>query len=207
MLTTGQVSLPSSISVPSDGYPYPESVNEQWQSPPYAGAPYGGDIKHHSHQSHSVVGSGQALTYGSEDAHGWTIPQRSMSYSQVERSSQHYIPQHVASQEIPSQTAHFAYPAPLNLRANSIGSTTAPLSAPLTGHAVPGYGYQPVWNPSYGVHPSDQDIDPANPVFSSHWFPEPGQLQKVDEEHSVPAMGYPSVHGYYTPTNGRRPPG
>lgn len=166
---------------------------------------YSGDLKHPGSQGHPVIGNGQALTYGSDDSHGWTLPQRSMSYSQVERNPQQFMQQHVASHDYHAQGTPYAYPAPLNLRGNSMGTTTAPLSAPLAGQPGAGYGYPPVWNPAYGVQPAEHDVDASSGMFGGQWYSEPGELQKVDEEHAASLANYPP--GYYAAISGRGAPG
>ncbi|KAF2794092.1 hypothetical protein K505DRAFT_31076 [Melanomma pulvis-pyrius CBS 109.77] len=199
--------LPSSSVVETS----PSSSTYWRPSPSTANSAYGSDSNVSGGHTPAAMSATSNLSYGSHhDGPSWGPPNlqpptRSMSYGNIEGLPQHYSNQGlgIQSHDFPRRTSPYPYPTsldtnPSTLRSTTLGSSTAaPLSAPIVTNQQ--YTYPPTWSPYGGMQNPAQEMHMQARSMSGQWYPEPGQLDQVQEEGGPP-MTY-SHHGvpqYYS---------
>ncbi|KAF1852147.1 uncharacterized protein K460DRAFT_271568 [Cucurbitaria berberidis CBS 394.84] len=185
--------LPSSSVTES-----PVSNPGYWRhSPPTANSAYGSESNVSGGHTPAAMSTSSTMSYGHQDGHWgqqppFQPPTRSMSYGNIEGASQQYPGHGLGIQhEFPRRTSPYPYPAsidtnPATVHATTLGaSTAAPLSAPI----VPNQPYYPPsWN-SYEPVPGGPPMSMPGRSMSAQWYPEPGHLDRVQEE-GAPPMAY-----------------
>lgn len=199
--------LPSSSVVETS----PSSSTYWRPSPSTANSAYGSDSNVSGGHTPAAMSATSNLSYGSHhDGPSWGPPNlqpptRSMSYGNIEGLPQHYSNQGlgIQSHDFPRRTSPYPYPTsldtnPSTLRSTTLGSSTAaPLSAPIVTNQQ--YTYPPTWSPYGGMQNPAHEMHMQGRSMSGQWYPEPGQLDQVQEEGGPP-MTY-SHHGvpqYYS---------
>jgi hypothetical protein len=142
----------------------------------------------------------------SEDSPHWQLPPRAMSFSNIESLPRQYSHHQQPNRPDDSRNRHsslqYPYPHPHTLdtsAAISSSSMPAPLSAPVMGQSMPGFGYpSPVWNQSFNGAVSAQETPIQRVSFSHSWYSDP--LHRVEEEQHSPGDGPFPPNSNYFPT-------
>lgn len=201
--------LPSSTIAES-----PSSSTSHWrQSPSTANSAYGSESNVSGGHTPAAMSTSSTMSYGHQDNHSWgaqppfQAPTRSMSYGNIEPQSQPYPGQGLGIQhhDFPRRTSPYPYPTSIDTNAATMhattvsGSSSGPFSAPIVPNH-PFYPPTPSWNTYEGAHSQGPPMQAPGRSMSMQWnYPEPGHLDRVQEE-GAPPVGY-SQHGmpqYYS---------